>query len=461
MFRFRSDKPSVIIAALVAGIVLSVAGSVLATTIGDSISVTSTLSVTGASTLTGNTGIATSTAGSVLSVQGVGNFVSAATSTVYTSLTLSNLTATSTVLLATNTGFVGIATSSPGSLFSIQGVGNFVGSGSATSTLYSGLAFPGLLATSSGITVSGGNIVHTGANFVVQSNSSVGVSTSSPGSLLSIQGVANFTTDATSTIYSRLTFPIFMATSTVATSTLSTGGFIIGTDQFVVQQNSGSIGIGTTTPGSLFSIHGVANFARGATSTIYSNLRFPIFAATSTVATSTFSTGGLTVGDTQFVVQQNSGSIGIGTSTPGSLLSVQGVANFTTGATSTVYSTVSLPSFTATSTTATTTISTGGFQVGRAGALAAFTVGQSATTSVGVGTSTVTSHQFGVGGNALIGAGANGTSTLTVSSSGAGIGSCIQLRAASTSDLYRLYLGNKGPDGNNATGLMVEPGGCN
>ncbi|MFH1170763.1 MAG: tail fiber domain-containing protein [Candidatus Vogelbacteria bacterium] len=36
--------------------------------------------------------------------------------------------------------------------------------------------------------------------------------------------------------------------STTATSTFSTGGFAIGTSQFVVQQNSGFVGIGTTTP---------------------------------------------------------------------------------------------------------------------------------------------------------------------------------------------------------------------
>jgi hypothetical protein len=37
-------------------------------------------------------------------------------------------------------------------------------------------------------------------------------------------------------------------TGTTATSTFSTGGLTVGTSQFVVQQTSGNVGIGTTTP---------------------------------------------------------------------------------------------------------------------------------------------------------------------------------------------------------------------
>ncbi|MEK7098895.1 MAG: hypothetical protein AAB916_00050, partial [Patescibacteria group bacterium] len=131
------------------------------------------------------------------------------------------------------------------------------------------------------------------------------------------------------------------------------------------------------------------------------------------------------------------------------------------------YSRFSLPHFSATSTVATSTVSTGGFQVGQAGALAAFTVGQSATTSVGVGTSTPKSHQFAVGGNALIGAGSNGTSTLSISSSGTNIGGCIELRAAdgnmvriyaTTSTLTGAYTNNGGALP--GRGLVVEAGTC-
>jgi len=303
--KFRSDfhrqNPWFIIAGLVMGAMLAVGGSVLATTVGNSISVTGTLTVDGASTLTGNTGVGTTTAGTIFSVQGVGNFVSAATSTLYTPFLTSNLTATSSVLLATNTGLVGVGTTSPGSLFSVQGVGNWAGGGS--------------------------------------------------------------------TVYSTYTFPSFTATSTTANN-----------------------GVGTSTPGTRWSVQGVANYVDASTGT------------------------------------------------------------------STIYSTLRLPSFSATSTIATTTISTGGFQVGQAGALAAFTVGSSATTSVGVGTSTVPSHQFAVAGNALIG-GTVGTTTLSISSS-EGIGSCIQMRAASSSDLYRIYLGKTIDGTGSTTGLTIEQGSC-
>src|SRR3989344_7070103 len=50
-------------------------------------------------------------------------------------------------------GNVGIGTTSPGSILSVQSVGNFQ---SGTSTLYSGLVVPGFNATSSGIVISGG-----------------------------------------------------------------------------------------------------------------------------------------------------------------------------------------------------------------------------------------------------------------------------------------------------------------
>lgn len=181
---------------------------------------------------------------------------------------------------------------------------------------------------------------------------------------------------------------------------------------------------------------------------------------------------GFATGGSQRAVIDASGNVGIGTSTPGSLLALGTMANFVSNGTSTLANGLNVGRFSATSTVATTTISTGGFQVGQAGALAAFTVGQSATTSVGVGTSTVTSHQFGVGGNALIGAGGNGTSTLTISAEGTGaladrVGSCIELTAAD-GGLVRIYasssvmtgvytnLGLAMPGRN----LVVEAGGC-
>ena len=47
------------------------------------------------------------------------------------------------------------------------------------------------------------------------------------------------------------------ATSTTATSTFATGGLTIGGSQFVVQQRSGNVGIGTTNPAYLLDVNGV------------------------------------------------------------------------------------------------------------------------------------------------------------------------------------------------------------
>ncbi|MBI2097191.1 MAG: helix-turn-helix domain-containing protein, partial [Candidatus Sungbacteria bacterium] len=60
-----------------------------------------------------------------------------------------------------------------------------------------------------------------------------------------------------------LTFTNFAATSTSATSTISTGGLAIGTSQFIVQQTSGNIGVGTTSPSQLFSVAGSGYFTTG------------------------------------------------------------------------------------------------------------------------------------------------------------------------------------------------------
>ncbi len=333
-FRSHFDKqsPSFIIAGLVVGAVLAVGGSVLATTVGNSISVTGTLSVGGASTLTGNTGIGTTTAGTLLSVQGIGNWAGGG-STVYSTYTFPSFTATSTS--ANN----GIGTTTPGSAFSIQGVGNFVSA--ATSTLYTPLMVSNFTATSTVLLATNTGLV--------------GIGTTSPGTILSVQGLGNWSGGG-STVYSTYTLPSFIATSTTANN-----------------------GIGTSTPGTRLSIQGVANYvdASTGTSTIYSRLQLPSFLATSTIATSTFSNG--------LLISTTNGSVGIATTTP--------------------------------------------------------------------------ANTFSLGGDALIGAGSNGTSTLALSSSGSGFGSCIQMRAASSSDLYRIYIGKNTGIGS-TTGLMIEQGSC-
>ncbi len=267
------------------------------------------------------------------------------------------------------------------------------------------------------------------------------------------------------------TFGNFNATSTVATSTISTGGFAVGTSQFVVQSGSGKVGIGTSTPafpldiystgsdakirlggGGLNSQNGIYYDASGGGDSFYSyssSLGYSIFNNTDSrsdftidnsgkvgigtiipgkklevvasdgnllrlsydsintadwdftrnVSTGALSIQGSQVGNNNLLLVPTSGNVGIGTTTPGSILSVAGVGNFaSTG--STLYSTLNMPSFTATSTTATSTIGTGGLAVGTSTPFGngLFTVGTSTplfyidryTGNVGVGTTTGT-----------------------------------------------------------------------
>ncbi len=113
-------------------------------------------------------------------------------------------------------------------------------------------------------------------------------------------------------------------------------GFVFadsGNSPKVVIQDNGNVGIGTTSPYAKLSVAGNAVFdgtitASGFTAT--SSISAPYFTATSASATSTFA-GGIT-GPNNFIVQQTSGNVGIGTASPqgGLKLDVNGNASFGT-----------------------------------------------------------------------------------------------------------------------------------
>ena len=121
------------------------------------------------------------------------------------------------------------------------------------------------------------------ANFLTvdSSNNFLGIGTTTPGTLFSIQGAANFSNTASSTIY----------------GTTTTGNLIATT----------TIGIGTTTPGSVLSVQGNAQITGTTTSSAL-------------IATSTLFVGAQ---GQLFNVMQN-GNVGIGTTSPSALLSVAG-----------------------------------------------------------------------------------------------------------------------------------------
>ena len=121
------------------------------------------------------------------------------------------------------------------------------------------------------------------------SNGNVGIGTSSPSSALSVAGSGFFNGNLTA---SNLTATGTLAVSGTATSTFGTGGFTIGTNQFVVQTGNGFVGIGTSTPSAVLGIQG-----------------------TSTAPTTNLLSVASSTGASLFAILSN-GNVGIGTSTP-------------------------------------------------------------------------------------------------------------------------------------------------
>jgi len=197
------------------------------------------------------------------------------------------------------------------------------------------------------LSISGGDInLGTGsATTTISGNGTgIGIGTTSPGTLLSIQGAANFA-GATSTIYSGLNLSFLNATSSIQTPDMiitnsaefrgaedsvkitarnllieHSSPFIRfgGTNKWIIWQNTddtlrfrdettdinimelsntGRVGIGTTTPGTLLSLQSVANFVAG-TSTIYSGLDILSINATTSIETANLRITGLTNCDT-------------------------------------------------------------------------------------------------------------------------------------------------------------------
>ncbi|MDP6584027.1 MAG: hypothetical protein QF535_05180, partial [Anaerolineales bacterium] len=80
--------------------------------------------------------------------------------------------------------------------------------------------------------------------------------------------------------------------------------------------DGGNVGIGDTTPTYDLDVTGLARFT--------SLVDADHFVATSTSATSTFATGGVDIGSGQFIVQSQSGFVGVASTTPWAQLSVEG-----------------------------------------------------------------------------------------------------------------------------------------
>ncbi len=150
----------------------------------------------------------------------------AANTPLFTIASTTNGTATSTLFTIRADGLVGIGTTSPYAKLSVVGqtvAAYFTATTSTTST------FP--YASTTALTVSG--------------TSGLALSGLGQG-WLHTAGGTNAITASTSPTINYIT-----ATSTTATSTFASGGFVVNTSKFVVQQNSGKVGIGTSTPSDL------------------------------------------------------------------------------------------------------------------------------------------------------------------------------------------------------------------
>ncbi|OGG60684.1 hypothetical protein A2765_03800 [Candidatus Kaiserbacteria bacterium RIFCSPHIGHO2_01_FULL_56_24] len=141
----------------------------------------------------------------------------------------------------------------------------------------------------------------------INASGNVGIGTTGPWDPLSVIGDISLTGgdlrlgtgSATTTL--TVSSTAFAITAN-ATTTLGATGLAIDTDKFVVQQTSGNVGIGTTSPWAKFSINNSTGDTAGQ----------PLFAVASSTATAT---------TTAFIIT-NSGNVGIGTASPNRQLSV-------------------------------------------------------------------------------------------------------------------------------------------
>lgn len=208
------------------------------------------------------------------------------------------------------------------------------------------------------------------------SHNNVGIATSAPGTLLSVQGIANFTA-ATSTFQStggiNLTSGCFAVGGTCISSGGSgtvgagtagqfpyyeTNGTTLTATSTLFVTSAGRVGIGTTTPQTALSVAGTAGLLtlQDTSQTGAAALPAVIFRDASYTRLGFVGDGSLAadimqlVADTgivklntlaaqpiEFFVNNaekmrvdSTGNVGIGTTTPGTLFSVQGVANFDT-----------------------------------------------------------------------------------------------------------------------------------
>ncbi|MES2087839.1 MAG: immunoglobulin-like domain-containing protein [Patescibacteria group bacterium] len=237
--------------------------------------------------------------------------------------TTNNLTTDSGDFLLNPTGNIGIGTTTTNSTFKVtlQGSQNIV---DGTLYLHSG-AIPGDSATVSGsVTSAVRGLQLTGGGAF---GSSTITAWHNSGGALEINGKSTgvgATTAQITLMPSTSSFTPYLS--------FSTGGTAFSLTERMKITSTGRIGIGTSTPGSFFSILDIANFATSTGVTFYRGLTTPNFIATSSLA-SVFpfaSTTAITSSGSAYFATLG-GAVGIGTTSPSSLLSLTQPTNTEAG----------------------------------------------------------------------------------------------------------------------------------
>ncbi len=265
-------------------------------------------------------------------------------------------------------GNVGIGIQSASSKLMVFGGDITVGDGTATTTIgYTDSTITGSLTVTATTTAASMNIGF--GNLYMSESGNVGIGTTTPNFSLAIQGtdailipvgtdaqrpvgtagMVRYNTDVSTfegyngNAWTGLGGVIDVDQDTYILAELNSGSdddalfFYTGGSEKMMINSSGNVGIGTTAPSSKLTVFG-GNLVVGngsATSTITNgeiNLDYGISAATGTIAnltvTATTTSGTLNVGSGNLYVSEN-GNVGIGTTTPGYTLDVDGIVNST------------------------------------------------------------------------------------------------------------------------------------
>ncbi|MBI2055614.1 MAG: hypothetical protein HYT42_01845 [Candidatus Sungbacteria bacterium] len=310
----------------------------------------------------------------------------------------------------------------------------------SATTISDNVSTGGTLTVSGASTLATANLSgHVYASSTVQATgnilgySSLGVGTTTPGSALAVNGP--FLAQSTSTIN---------GSGLIAQALFSTTSLNLYTNSNLSPRltidNSGNVGVGTTSPGSALAVNGPGIFV--GTSTIFGGLNLESVSATGTLG---FYTRGTAA---PRMVIDSSGNLGIATSGPATTLSTVGSGYFTAG----------LGVGYATTGSGNLLVNDLAVVRGRAGVFA--------TTSP--------YQEFGVAGDAVFG-GAVGTSTVSVETTTANRGGCIELRdtdgawvkiyagkgAATSTTASYIATGNQlGAGAGLTTILVIEQGRC-